>query len=644
MKGTFGWAGSILRVNLTDGSIITEPTERYSAQAIGGRGIDQLILFNELEPSTDALSPESKIALGAGPLVGTSAPASSRLSVDSKNVQSGGVSYPNVGGHWAPELKFAGFDHVVIEGASREPVFLLIQDGAAKIMDASFLWGKSTWETEDLLRKQLKEHKLRVASIGPAGENLVWGACLIIDHSRAPARGGIGAVFGAKKLKAIAVRGTQPVKVYKPDEFFQEAKRCWQKVEQVARDSSSRTALLRDGGTLAFGVAGGGRNFQDIVCSEKMVQGLKESVFRKNFEVRRLACFNCPVYCSHFYSIREGPYSGTACEGLEANTLGALGIRLGIDYPAAVVKGHALCSQLGIDEDFASATLGWAFECYQRGSIAAKDTGGLELRWGDHKAALKLLEQIAYREGFGAVLARGVRRAAEAVGQGSEAWASSIKGADSFDTLFFDRAWALGIAVSTRGGGHLDGAQRTSKIASFTPQRLQALFGISDLGVPDSYENKAKVVFWYEKYKALVDMLGMCYLVSSWEDPDLLTPEDYASLFTLATGVEYSPDDLMLKGQRVHNIEKAFNSLHAGFEREDDLPPIRFIEPEPSELSASARIDRGKWNKMLDEYYELQGWDPSTGQQTEAGLRSLGLEFVAQKLKKYNKLKGDSPQ
>ena len=635
MKQSFGWSGQILRVDLSNRRIRTEPTEPYSKQVLGGRGIGQLILFHELDPNADPLGPDNKVILSAGPLVGTSVPASGRLSVDWKNVQTGGVGSANLGGHFAPELKYAGFDSIVIEGKADKPVVLFIQDGKAQLLDASSIWGKTTWETEDALRKQLKEPKLRVACIGPAGENLVKGACLIADRSRAAGRGGVGAALGAKKLKAIAVRGRQPIYVYDSKGFMEQVNKCFRKIK-----ASERMNGYCIGGTQTFAVDSGVRNHQEDSWPADKFAKIGWKVFRDKFEVRRVACFNCPVYCGHFHRVKEGPYAGTEGEGVEANTLRGLGTNLDIDSPEAILKGQILCNQLGLDVDFAAATLGWAFESYQRGLLSTSDTGGLELTWGNADAALKLIEQICYRQALGALLAEGVKRASDTVGGGSEQWAFHIKGADLNEgRMRSDKAWALGIAVATRGGGHLEGAPFVGLILpQLTPEKSLALFGVADIGDITTYDNKARVVFWQEKVKTIIDCMGICSFFSQGEDLNINDPDDLAVLFSTATGVDIPSDELLRIGQRIHNIGKAFNTLHTNFSRKDDFPPIRYMtEPIKSGPYANQVLSENEWNRMLDEYYTLEGWDPATGQQTEAGLLALGLSSVAEKLKQHKR-------
>jgi aldehyde:ferredoxin oxidoreductase len=637
------WAGRVLRVDLTRRTIRTEPTADYEL-ALGGRGLGQWILFREVPPGVDAFDPENVVTLGAGPLTGTLAPASARLTVDTKNALTGGVCASNGGGHFAPELKYAGFDAVVIEGRASSPVYLWIEDGQAEIRDAADLWGLDTWQAEAALRRDLGEPRLRTALIGPAGERLIRGACLIIDRARAAGRGGAGAVLGAKRLKGVAVRGRGELRPADGKAFAAEVDRCLRKVL-----ASSTVQIYRQGGTMLLAGAGGPdgtfpqgvRNDQDSFWPIEKSRRISEPAIRRLYEVRRLGCFNCPIHCSHFYTVRDGRFAGTAGEGFEINTANAFGSNLDIDDPAAILHMHTFCSRMGLDVDMAGTILAFAFEAYERGHITACETGGLELRWGDAQAAAGLLQMVVERRGIGDALAEGVRRAAESIGQGSEAYALHVKGADLNEpSMRLMKAWALGVVLSTHGGGHLDGSPHpTAWIGQET--LATSLFGNPRPGAPGEYEGQAKAVIWHEAYKAVVDMLGVCTYTSMWPDAGLLTADDYAALLSVGTGRSYSGEELMRRGARLHNLQKAFNTLHAGRTRRDDRPPTRMLEPIRTGPFAGERLHADRWEAMLDEYYAAQGWDPVTGWQTEASLRSHGLEEAAERLRIAGRLPHD---
>lgn len=636
------WAGRILRVDLTRGRVTQQSTADY-AFALGGRGIGQWILFREVEPGVEALDPENVITLGAGPLTGTLAPGSARLSVDTKNALTGGVCASNGGGHFAPELKFAGFDSIVITGQAQSPVYLWICDGQAELRPAHDLWGLDTWETETALRRAHNDPGVRVAGIGPAGENRVRGACLIADRARAAGRGGAGAVLGAKRLKAVAVRGSGSLVPADGPRFLAEVERCTRKVL-----ASETVRIYRQGGTMLLAGAGGPdgsfpqgvRNDQDSYWQPDRSLRIAEPVLRARFERRRLGCFNCPISCSHFYAVAEGPYAGTAGEGFEINSANAFGSNLDIDEPAAILRMHTYCSRMGLDVDMAGTCLAFAFEAYQRGHLSRREANGLDLTWGDHQAAVALLEAIVERRGVGDLLAEGVRRAAAGLGRGSEAYAMHVKGADLNEpSCRLMKAWGLGVALSTHGGGHLDGSPHPSAWRG-NEELAQALFGNPRPGAPGEYQGQAQAIIWHENYKAVVDMLGICYYTSMWPDAASLTVDDYASLLAAGTGQPFTGEDLMARGRRLRNVQKAFNTLHTGAGRADDRLPRRFSEPIASGPHAGEALDPARWESMLDEYYTAQGWDLATGWQTEASLLSAGLEEAAEKLRAHQRLPG----
>ena len=635
------WAGKILRVDLTRGEVWEQPTSDYLF-ALGGRGIGQWILFREVEPGVDAFDPENVITFGAGPLTGTLAPGSGRLSIDTKNALTGGVCASNAGGHFTPELKYAGYDSIVVTGQSTKPVYLWIHDGQAEVRDARDLWGLDTWQTEAALRQQLGDPAIRVVLIGPAGENLVRGACVIADRARAAGRGGAGAVMGSKGLKAIAVRGTGELIPADCEAFFSEVDRCNRKLLQA---ETIRT--YQRGGTMLLAGAGGPdgtfpqgvRNDQDSFWELEKSRQISEPVLRERHEVRRLGCFNCPIYCSHFYAVSDGPYAGAAGEGFEINSANAFGSNLDIAYAPAIIEMHTYCSRMGLDVDMAGTVLAFAFEAFQRGHFSREEANGLELHWGNHKAAVELLRAIVERRGIGDLLAEGVKRAADGLGRGSSAYAMHVKGADLNEpSVRLMKAWGLGVATSTHGGGHLDGSPHPTAWIGHE-DLAQQLFDNPRPGAPGEYANQAKTIIWHENYKGVIDMLGICYYTSKWPDAQALSVEDYAAMLSIGSGRQYTADDLMRRGQQLHNLQKAFNTLHTGSTREDERMPPRMEEPIQSGPFKGERIEPEKWEAMLDEYYMAQGWDLETGWQTEASLRKLDLEEVITKLRQHDRLR-----
>jgi aldehyde:ferredoxin oxidoreductase len=634
----FGWAGRILRVDLTQGLLKIEDNEPYVRKFLGGRGLGQSFLFQNLSPGISALDPESLLIFATGPLTGTLSPGSGRLSISGKNLLTGGVGSSNVGGHFGPELKYAGFDAVIIEGKSAAPVYLLIEDQKVSLQKACLLVGRDTWETEDALRK-IHGNTARVLSIGPAGERMAPVACIIVDRARAAGRCGFAATMGSKNLKAIVVRGSSSIRIADPDRFLS--------IVQKARDQICSTETInrfRTHGTCGSVPRANTactipfRNFQDDHLSDEKLQRTLRPVFQNSFQVRNLSCMGCFLQCTFLYEIKDGAFAPLRVEGFHQNMVWDFIGKLDIDDPAAILAIQSLCSRYGMDLDGTSGAIALAFELFEKGIIDERDTEGLRLKWGDYQVVINLIKKMAYGEGFGAILNQGAHRAAKVIGKGSDKYAIHIKGQDLAEALRADKGWALGVVVAPRGGGHLNGATMTGMM-KISPEESMSLFGTPFGGEQETYRGKPQVVYWYELLKSLVDTVGLCYFTSKWVDLKFLGPEEYAALLNAATGIPSSGDSLMLLGRKVHNVEKAFNTLHAGFGVKEDYPPARFFEePVKTGPHRGSRFSHDKWQTMLTEYYRLHGWDPETGLQTERLLRKLDLLFVLEKLKKSGKL------
>ncbi len=624
-----GYAGRVLRVDLTDGSITEEPTTRYGESYVGGRGVNAHILFDELSPSVRPLDPENMLLFGVGPLVGTLSPFCSRVSIDTKSPFTGGVGSANCGGHFGAEMKYAGYDNLVITGRADNPVYLWLSDGEAELVDADWLWGKTTWETERAIRSSRNDNMVRVIGIGPAGENRVKSACIISDRAKAAGGSGVGAVMGSKNLKAVAARGSLPITVAEPERFIEAVDAARKKIERVPKAKRYR----EDGYYGVESVYGSPaweagfrpvRNGQDDYWDPEKIKRVAGDTI-KAYRKKILACFGCPVGCMPWMVVPKGPYKVEG-EGWWNNSSNSFCTRVDCDNPEAAIKAHLLTNQLGLDGDNASVAIGWAFECYEKGLLTEKDTDGLELTWGNHDAVITLLEKLAYREGFGGFLADGVKAAAERLGGGSEEFAVHIKGQDSIDGIRVSKGWGFGVVTSPAAGRHLRGA-----IHSFSPERFL------------SYENVPWRVYMQEQYKAILDMTGTCLYnngLLSWEtEASAQAAHHIAELTSSLTGMNLDAERFMRIGLQVHNLEKAFNTLHGGFTRLDDYPPKRYWEePVKSGPYAGERIDHDEWERMLDEYYGLHGWDPETGWQTKETLASLGLTGVADTLEAAGRL------
>jgi len=626
----YGWTGNILFVDLTNRTTSLKNINEY-LPFIGGRGINQRILFDILGKDTDPLGPENVIILGAGPLVGTLVPSADRLAVDFKNVITGGVGSGNSGGQFAAEMKFAGYDHIVISGKAEKPIYLYIYNDSVYFRNADNLWGKDTWETENIIKSKEKDRGIKTLTIGQAGENLVKFACIISDRGRAVGYGGSGAILGNKKLKAIAIRGTLPVKVAYPDKFFQKLKFFNKNIIE----KSNTVDIYRKGGTLLPYLSPGEnrphgvKNMSEGFWSNESISCVTREKFDKYLK-RRHSCFNCPAYCSGIYEM-----NGFRCEGVQANTLRAMGSNLDIKSPEDILHANALVNMYGMDTDQTSAVIGWAVECFENNLISKADTDGIELRWGKSDSILKLIKNIAIRKGFGNILANGVYEACRIIGRGSEKYAVLVKKNSLMEAAMRShKGWALGIVTSTKGGGHLRGApgQEMQKIP---PEVSMRLFGIGDIFNPTSYHNKAKLVKWQENYKGVVDMMGICASSSMGMDISLFTPEDIAEFYNNVTGENVTGENLLHAGLKLQNLERVFNYLHAEFNRKDDYPPEKLVKiPVHDGPYKGEKLDMSEWNKMLDEYYFCHGWDVSTGLPTNQGLKSIGLGDVVEKLEK----------
>jgi len=450
---------------------------------------------------------------------------------------------------------------------------------------------------------------IHVASIGPAGENRVRGASIMVNRSRAAGKCGVGAIMGSKNLKAIVVRGNGVVQVAEPGEFEDLCRKAWSKVTRSAASMRLSTWGTKAGiksknavSALAF------RHFQD--GSVPSLEDIDEQAFAP-YEQKRFHCQGCPVSCRQEFQVNTGPYAGIEGESVQGNSIQDFGTKLDIQYPPAIIKAHLLCNEYGMDIDTVAESIAWAFECYEKGLLTEKDTGGLRLVWGNHEALMTLIQQIAYRQGFGDILAEGVKRASEIIGRGSQELAMSMKGQDLYEDMRIPKGYALGAALSTRGGGHCSG----SPLAEFFPDRL----------APASYEGKAELVAYFERFHAVINSLGVCFFVTIWEESDLLDEEDFSGLVRAATGWDIEVSELMEVGERVHTLERLFNTLHAGFDRKDDYPPERFFrEPIQSGPFTGEVMRREEFDQMLDENFEIHGWSKRGLPRIET-IKKLGL-------------------
>ncbi len=617
--------GRILRVSLSTKSVVVEDSAVYTRRFIAGRMLNSYLLLMETDVATRWSDPANPLIFGVGALVGTAAPGANRISIDTINPYNNGKGSANFGGYFGNELKYAGFDAIVITGIATAPLYLAIIDGKAELRDAGFLWGKTTDETDRLLKETFGDDQTEIACIGPAGERLVKGAAIVSDCGKVAGGSGVGCVMGIKQLKAIAVRGHGGIDIADSDRFLEAKARAMEKVNK-----SPYLPKWRKGGVEGryfpespvwdfYALPRNGQDEYWPLEKRRNLVGLKTGV--PKYKQKMFSCFACPAACMPFLKIDDGPYTGTKGLGYWINSVW-YSTRFDVDDPASSLKFHLLANQLGVDGDMAATVLSWAFECYEKGLITKQDTGGIALEWGDGAAMVAMLEKLAYRKDIGDLLAEGVATASRIIQGGSEDFAIHVKGQDSVDPYRAGKGFGFGVAISPVGGRHLRGAVSNPEVTG--PPGL--------VWDSSSYENIPEAVHWQSRTKEIEDMLGFCVYVGTWSGIHALEVSDYAALFSAATGIDTTEEDLLELGARGVNLEKAFNTFHAGYSRKDDFPPKRFMEESiTSGPKAGMRCDQEAWVTMLTRFYELNGWDAKTGRITRETLISHGLEDIAQR-------------
>lgn len=622
LKG--GYTGRILRVNLTDKTFTEENTsEELARNFIGGAGFGVKILFDEVPAGADPLGPENKLIFAVGPFTGTAVPCASRMAVTAKSPLTGAVGMALSGGYFPAELKFAGYDALIIEGSSDKPVYLWIDDGKVSFRSAEILWGTRTFDCQQIIKDELRDQNIRVACIGPAGENLSKIAC-IINERRAVGRKGLGAVMGSKNLKAIAVRGSGEVPVF-DEEAFKEARSVMNKAMKESHVlypsfSHTGTPAVMDL-TCELGIFATKNWSATGQWAPVETLGVEANNSRK---IGRERCYNCPVGCSQLKLAREGSYAGTLTEGPEFESIYSLGGQTGVGNIDAVIAADRLCDELGVDTMSAGVAVGFAMELFERGILTKEDTDGVELRFGNDEAMMELLLKIAYRRGLGEVLADGVKAAAAKIGKSAERYAMHIKGLElpAYDVRGA-KAHGLNYATSYTGADHNRG------------YAFQEIFGIPVPYAVDRFaiEGKGKLTKWNQDVRCVTcDCATMCAFILDMALPDIAV-QNTADLMKSLTGLEFTAADVEAVGERVNNLARVFNVL-SGFTRDDDTFPERILtEPLKEGNSKGQYISREDLNKMLNEYYAAREWTMQ-GVPTEEKLLSLGLESAAAALKK----------
>lgn len=580
-----GYCGKLLRVNLASGQISAEVIDSATAlRFVGGRGLGTYFLSKEIDPNVDALSPENKLFVSAGPLTGAAVPAAGRYMVVTKSPLSGTVASSNAGGFWGPELKFAGFDMLAFEGRAPRPTYLCINDDRVELRDASHLWGKLVSETTELLLAELGDPKARVLCIGPAGEKLARIASIMSDGYRAAGRSGVGAVMGSKNLKAIVVRGSGCVS----PERTEAAKEAVSRAQRKLRESDITSKALPKYGTavLVNMINEAGlyptENFQKAFFpTADQVSG---EALAENYLVKNVSCFRCPIGCGRRCSL-----SDKESEGPEYETIWALSADCGVDDLESVIRANNVCNEYGLDTISAGATIACAMELYARGILRPEDVDGPPLRFGSGEAIVEWSRKMGAAEGLGAKLAQGSYRLAESYGVPELSMSVKKLELPAYDPRGV-QGHGLQYATSNRGGCHVRGYLISPEI----------------LGVPFkadrfSLEGKASLAKLFQDLTAVIDSLGVCLFTSF-----ALGAEDYRDLFNAYAGVDWTTEEMLTAGERIWNLERVFN-LAAGVDPQQDTLPKRLLREPIPEGPSQGHVHR--LSELLPEYYRERGWD-----------------------------------
>jgi len=600
----YGYTGTILRIDLTRQRIRREPLDMALAEKyVGGRGLTSYLLYREMDPATDALSPENKLMFGTGPLTGTGAVAASRYVVVCKAPLTGTIACSNSGGFFGPEMKFAGYDIIILEGKASAPTYLYIHDDKVEFRSAAHLWGKTPEETDALVRAETSAHA-KVACIGPGGEKLSLLSGVVNDRARLAARSGVGAVMGSKNLKAMAVRGTGAIQLADAEGFWYAALDVLKKIVNDpvsfgsfrAYGTANLVNLINEMGAYPT------HNFlQEVFQGAAATSGeaISEQILLKN-----RACFACPIACTRVSEVKSGPYKGRG-EGPEYETTWSFGALCGVSNLDAIAKAHYLCGDYGLDAMSAGSTVACAMELFESGYIPESDIG-FPLRFGDHDAMLRAVYMMGERDGeFGALLADGSYRLAEHYGHPELFMGVKKLEMAAYSPRVF-QGMALHYATSNRGACHVRGNTVAAE-----------LYGIPKYVPPETLEGKEELVRRpFQNSTAFVDSTGIC-LFSKFA----ITHREIVSMMAPATGIDFTFDKSIAQGDRIWNLERLFN-LRAGFTAADDKLPDRMYEPVPGGPRAGSRAEL---QDHLQTYYQLRGWD-ERGVPTREKLDELGLE------------------
>ncbi|WP_297419965.1 aldehyde ferredoxin oxidoreductase [Thermococcus sp.] len=602
----YGNWGKFLRVNLSTGEVkVEEYDEGLAKKWLGSRGLAIYFLLKEMDPKADALSPENKLIIMPGPLSGTSAPTGGRYNIVTKSPQTGFITMSNSGGYFGAELKFAGWDGIVVEGKADSPVYIYINDDNVEIRDASHLWGKIVSETEGTLKKEIGSKKLHIASIGPAGENLVKFSAVMNDGHRAAGRAGVGAVMGSKNLKAIAVEGHKRVPIADKQKFMLTIK---EKINKLKNDPVAGGGLPNYGTAVLVNIINSNglypaRNFQTGVF--ELAEEHSGEAMTAKYLIRNQPCYACPIGCGRVNKLMTIGVT----EGPEYESIWALGADLGINDLASIIEANHQCDEFGLDTISTGGTLAAAMELYEKGHLKEEELGkeAPPFRWGNTEVLHYYIEKIAYRKGIGDKLAEGSYRFAESYGHPE--FSMSVK---KLELPAYDPRGAeghgLGYATNNRGGCHIKNYMISPEILGY-PYKMDP---------HDISDDKIKMLLLFQDLTAIIDAAGLCVFTTFG-----LGAGDYRDMLNAALGWDFSTEDYLKIGERIWNAERIFN-LKAGLDPlKDDTLPKRFLEepmPEGPNKGHTVRL-----KEMLPRFYKMRGWTED-GRVTPEKAKELGIE------------------
>jgi aldehyde:ferredoxin oxidoreductase len=621
-----GYHGKILHVHLNDLSLeIEKPPESFYRTYMGGSALGMYYLLKHTPAKADPLGPDNTLILSVSVLTGAPISGQSRLTATAKSPLTGGSGDAQSGGFFPAELKFAGFDAIVVHGQARTPVYLWINNGVAELRQADHLWGKTTGEVDAILKQELGDQKIQVLQTGIAGENGVRFACILSMANRANGRTGMGAVMGSKKLKAIAVRGKMRPSL--ADKTGLNALARWGAKEFPDSDIYG-LGLLGTAEVLRYQQADGGlptRNWSSGAFEGW--EALDGKTMANTILKERDTCYGCTVRCKRVVEVAEGEYVvEPGYGGPEYETLATFGSYCGVDNLEAVAYANQLCNMYGLDTISCGATIAWAMDCFEAGKLTLDDTGGIDLRFGNHEGMTKLVKQIAHREGFGNLLAEGSARAAESIGRGTQDLVVTVKKQELPAHMpQVKRSLGLIYAVNPFGADH-QSHEHDPSYGDY-PDRMAELNLTNPQDVLVLNEEKVRYALTGEYLYSAMDTINVCQFVygSAWQ---LYGPSHIVALIQTVTGWDVDLDELLRVGERRLNLMRAFNTRE-GFTRADDLLPKKMFQPLRGGESDGIALKESEIEAAKDIYYRMAGWQVSTGKVTRRKLETLDLGWVA---------------